>query len=151
MSPEQAQLNEILSEIRHLSQQVDYLAMWQRRQEELLDEMVPIARQAMDVATEHLQEWEENGYIAFVRELFGTPKEILENFTVEDARMLRESMVNILKVARSMTRPKMLVLLNNVAHVVEQPAEDVSVFGLLKASHDTDTRRGVATALTLLK
>lgn len=151
MSPEQAQLDEILSEVRRLSHQVDYLATRQRRQEELLDEMVPIARQAMEVATEHLQAWEENGYIAFVRELLGTPKEVLENFTVEDARLLRESMVNILKVTRSMTRPKMLVLLNNVAHVVDQPAEDVSVFGLLKASHDADTRRGVATALALLR
>lgn len=144
-------LKKILIQLEQLNQKVDYLTERQRKQAELIEEMTPIAREAMNVATQKLAEWERNGHVAFARELLGIGDEVLNNFSVEDAHMLRENIVAMLQVVKRMTRPRMLALAANVTNAVEAEPHATGLVGMLKASNDADTRRGMATALAILK
>lgn len=151
MQAETNDTKEILQRLDHLTKQVDYLAAQQRRTAELIDEVVPIAKEAMGVASSKLSDWESKGYVAFGRELFGIGEEIVTNFSVEDAHMLRESTVTLLNLVKRMTRPRMLALASSVTNVVETEPHSTGLLGMIKASNDHDTRRGVATALAILK
>lgn len=151
MQNESDDLKQILIQLEQLHQKVDQLAARQRKQAELIEEMTPIAREAMSMATDKLADWERKGHVAFVRELLGIGDEVLNNFTVEDAHMLRENTVAMLQLLKRMTRPRMLALASSVTNAVEAEPHSTGLMGMLKASNDADTRRGVATALAILK
>lgn len=145
-------LEQLAAQLTRMERQLDALARHQRAQQELIDELMPIGKEVMHVASSRLEDWERRGYFAFGREGLGLVEEIMDRFGPEDVHLLRENIVTILEVVRQVTRPRMMTLVSQVTAAVEDdPGDGVGLMGMLRASHDADTRRGLAATLAVLR
>jgi TusE/DsrC/DsvC family sulfur relay protein len=146
-------LGPLLQRIDALSAQVAQLNERQRRQEELFEEMTPIARSALSVAIERLDIFEKKGYFAFGEALLGVAERVMEGFSADDVRQLGEAAVNILDAVRSLTQPEVLAIAADATQVM-QSAEDVKplgIFGMVKASQNDDVQKGMALMVEVLR
>lgn len=145
-------LERIAAQLDRMERQLDALTRSQRAQQELIDELTPIGKEVMHVASARLEDWERRGFFAFGREGLGLIEEVMDRFGPEDVHLLRENIVTILEVVRQITRPRMMTLVSQVTSAVEDdPGEGVGLMGMLRASHDVDTRRGLAATLAVLR
>jgi TusE/DsrC/DsvC family sulfur relay protein len=154
MSDETTQitLEQLAAQLARIERKVDGLVAQDERQRELIDELMPIGKEALAVASAHLEGWERRGYLRFGQEVLGIGQEIMDRFTPEDVHQLRDNVVSILGVVRQVTGPRMMALATQVSAAMEQtPREGVGVLGMLKATHDEDTQRGLATTLAILR
>ena len=152
MHDETITLERLAAQLDRMERQLDALTRSQRAQQELLDELMPIGKEVMHVASARLEDWERRGFFAFGREGLGLVEEVMERFGPEDVHLLRENIVTILEVVRQITRPRMMTLVSQVTSAVEDdPGEGVGLMGMLRASHDVDTRRGLAATLAVLR
>lgn len=143
---------QLQAQLDRIEQRLDQIDARQRRQQELLDELTPIGREVMSVATERFAQWEQRGYFDFGKEGLGLVTEVMDSFGPDDVRLLRENIVTILSLVRHLTRPKMTALATQISQKVAQPVEHgTSLWSMVKSTHDEDTRRGLATALEVLK
>jgi tRNA 2-thiouridine synthesizing protein E len=136
-----------------LLQKIELLVEQQRKQEELISELMPIARNAMGVATQKLAHLEEKGYFAFGREALALIDRIVSGFSQEDVRELGDNIVAILSTARSLTRPKVRSLVEEAAEAVQAAngEESLGMLGVLKATRDEDVQRGLAVVIAVLR
>lgn len=148
----QITLDQLAAQLARMERKIDGLVAQQDRQRELIDELMPIGKEALAAATERLDGWERRGYLRFGREVLGIGQEVMDRFSPEDVRALRDNVVSILGVVRQVTGPRMMALATQVSAAVEEtPREGVGVLGMLKATHDEDTQRGLATTLAVLR
>ncbi len=125
----------------------------QKKQQELIDEMMPIAKSAMSVMTEKLDALERRGYFAFGREAASVLDRVVTGFSPEDLRQLGDNIVSILKTVRSVTQPKVLQMMSEASEVVESAENEgpVGMFGALRATRDEDVQRGLGVLLAVLR
>lgn len=145
---------EVLSRLASIEDKLDYVVARQRWTEELLEEMTPIARLAMNSATRELAAWDEKGAFAMLAELRTGLDRILESYGPEDARLLAESLVAILGTVRNLTQLDVLEVANDATDVLHHTGEvaPVGVLGAMrKASKDDEVQRGMGVALELLR
>lgn len=113
---------------------LDYVVERQRFLEELIDDMMPVARDALAVAAVKFQALEDEGVFEDVKRLVGNAGALLDT-------------------VRSATQPDVLALANDaidVVHHVDDVAP-VNLFGAVKATRDQDVQRGLAVALAILQ
>jgi tRNA 2-thiouridine synthesizing protein E len=136
-----------------LTAQVAELVEANRRRDELFDEMTPILREVLSVASSRLEALEKKGYFEFGKGLGDIIDRVVEGFTPEDVAALAQSAVAILETVRAITQPQMLKLasdLSDAAGHVDRMAP-VGVIGMVKASQDVDAQRGMAVMLEVLR
>ena len=132
-------LTPVLDRLDALAAQVAYLAERQRAQEDLVAEMMPIAREAMATAIARLDALDKDGTIAFASELADVVRRIVEGFSPGDVRQLGDSIVGILEIVRAVTQP-------DVLHV-----EPIGMLGVVRATRKEDVRKGLAVLMEMLR
>lgn len=131
--------------------EVTELRAHQRRQQELLDEMTPIARQAMGVAAQRLDELEKRGWFGFGRGSLRIAEKVVDAYDEDDLDALGDNIVRILDTVRDLTQPEMLDIAGEATKAVHKKQEPKSLLGMLRASHDKDVRRGMGVAIEVLR
>lgn len=129
----------ILAKLEELDRKLDYVVERQQYIEELIDEMTPVAREAMTATAEQLSEWERLGYFETGREL---------------ADLLTRHLGQIVDTVRTVVQPDVLELASEATDVLHHAEEvkPVGPFGALRAtSRDEDVRHGMAIALEVLR
>lgn len=136
-----------------LTAQVALLVEQQQRQRELIDEMAPIAREAMAVFSGQLEGLEKKGYFAFGRAGLEMIDRVVTSYDEEDLRHLGDNIVGILDTVKSVTQPDVLAIANQATEALHNAdgAEPRGVLGMLKASRDNDVQRGMAVMLEVLR
>lgn len=136
-----------------VDQKLDELRERQRWQKELVDEMSPILREAMTVASERLHEMDQAGYFTFGREAVRVVERVAETYSEEDVRLLGDHIVGIMDTIKNVTQPAVLSVANDATAVLNQPEElePMGVVGMVKASQDDDVKKGTAIMFEILR
>lgn len=148
-----ATLASIDARLGALGTQVAYLVERQRRVEELVDEMTPIARAMMDAGGEKLGAMEQKGWFTFGREAWRVLERVVESYGEDDVRQLGDNVVQILDTVRNLTQSDVLAMANEATDALHEAdqSEPMSVLGVMKASRDEDVQRGMAVAMGVLR
>lgn len=133
-------LTPVLERLDAIAAKVEVLAERQRAQAELIADMTPIAREAMNSAIEKLDAMDRAGYFAFAAEAAGLARRVVEGFSPDDVRQLGDSIVGMLETVRAVTRPDVL------------DAKPIGLFGAARAVRkDDDVQKGLAVLVEMLR
>lgn len=148
-----AALARLDAQLGALATQTAWLVERQRRVEELMDEMTPIARAVMAAGGEKLGALEEKGWFSFGREALRVLERVVETTEEDDLRQLGDNIVNILDTVRNLTQADVLSLANEATDALHEAdgAEPMGVLGVMRASRDEDVQRGMAVAMGILR
>lgn len=158
--PIQGNASATVADVAALSAKLDQVLLAlegiNRRQamiDDLVNEMMPVAKLAMGVANDRLQAFDEKGWFAFIRELVAVVDHIVETYGAAGVRDLGDNVVGILDTVKNLTQADILATANVAAETVHGAAEiePKGVLGILKATNDEDVRRGLGVALELLR
>jgi tRNA 2-thiouridine synthesizing protein E len=147
-------LDTIVSRLDALSGQMAYLVEKQKKQEELIDELVlPLAREVMKTATTTLDGLEKDGTLAFGRELLRVGQNVMRHYTAEDVRALGDAITSILDTVRALTQPEVLAVAAEASEVLANAdaARPVGMLGLVRATRQEDVGRGIGVMLEVMK
>ena len=113
-----------------LGEQIGYLVERQKKIEELVTDMTPIAREALAVG-----------------------ERVVEGFGPDDVRRLGGAIVGILETVRAMTQPEVLRVAGEAAKVLEnaESAEPMGLFGMVRATRDDDVQKGMSVMMELMR
>lgn len=140
------------SELAELRKDMAYLVARQRRNDELFEELTPIAKLFMDDFGERLEGLDKRGYVAFGQELMKVLDRIVTGFTVEDVRSLGDNVVTILDTVKSVTQPDVMQIIHEATNAIhEGDVQEHGLFGMLRSTRDKDVRRGLGVVLGVLK
>ncbi|MBK9035923.1 MAG: TusE/DsrC/DsvC family sulfur relay protein [Myxococcales bacterium] len=147
------ELQTITARLDALTAQVEFLVERERRRAELYDELVPIGRVAMTAAIARLDRLEQDGTLAFVRELGGIGQRVVEHFSAADVRQLGEAVVVILETVRSLTQPDVLRVAADAGDAIHsaEATKPLGLFGMMRATKDEDVQRGMAVMMEVLR
>ncbi len=136
-----------------LNTKLDWLIERQRKQEELIAEMMPIAKEVMTAATTKLDALEKRGWFDFARALAGVGERVLDHYTADDVRALGDAIVSILDAVRALTQPEVMAIASETAHVVAhtEDAKPIGLLGMVRASHHADVQKGMAVMMEVLR
>lgn len=151
---EPATFDAVMTRLDAMQQQLNHLVEAQRRQQELVDELVmPIAKDALKTLTADFAEYEKKGYFAFGRELLGVGKRIAESYSPEDVRALGQSITTILDTVKAVTQPEVLAIANEATQVLQntERTEPIGLVGMVRATRNEEVGRGIAVLLELVK
>ena len=120
---------------------------------ELVEDMAPVAREAMTSLTETLTEAERRGYFGFARSGLGVVDKVVTSFSEEDVKALGDNIVLILETIKQMTQPQVMAMLQRTVDVVgeKEPTEPPSLFALVRELREPQVRRGLARAISMLR
>ncbi|HEU0034338.1 MAG TPA: TusE/DsrC/DsvC family sulfur relay protein [Kofleriaceae bacterium] len=143
----------ILQRLDSLSDQVAQLAERQRAREELVEEMTPIAREALGQAIERLDALDKAGVFAFAAEAGRVGKRVLDNFTPDDVRQLGDAIVTILDAVRALTRPEVMQIASDAAAALQAGADakPLGAFGAIRATRNDDVQKGLGLFISILR
>lgn len=144
---------ELTHKVDELHAQLAYLVERQKKQEELIEEMMPILKGAMSVASERLSRMEDKGYFAFTKESAVVLDRIVTGFSPDEVSQLGDNIVQILRTVKSVSQPQMLSIAQEATRAISENnnEEPVGLLGMLKAGRDKDVQHGMATVLSVLR
>ncbi len=136
-----------------LMAQVNHLVEAERKRAELFEDLTPVFRQLMGLATTHLGSLEERGYFDFGRGLLEVLDHMVQGYSPEDIEELGRNVVTILDAVRALTQPHMMALASEVSGAVEaaENLKPVGVLGMAKAAGDEDAQQGMSVMVEALR
>ncbi len=149
----QSELTTLTDQVAELTKSVDYLVKRQQQQEELFEEMMPIAKLALDASVTKLDALERDGTLDFVRELAGIGVRVREGFSPADVRQLGDAVVGILDAVKALTRPEVLKIAQDASEALEHAddAKPLGLIGMVRSTKNSDVQRGMAVMIEVLK
>ncbi|MCF6365131.1 MAG: DUF1641 domain-containing protein [Bacteroidales bacterium] len=122
---------------------------------DLVKDAAPIVNQMGLDAIAKFAEFEQKGYLDFIKELMKISDNIVSHFTVEDVRGLAENVVSILEMVKNMTQPDMLGAINNALTVFKSmDTEDIQEYSMWKAMRAMKTpemKRSIGFMITFMR
>jgi tRNA 2-thiouridine synthesizing protein E len=145
----EAKLDLALSKLATL----DHLERRMRAIDDMMEVALPMAKVALDGASETLGTLERAGLFTFGKELLRVAGEVMRGYSADDVRRLGDQVVGILDTVRNVTQPDVLALVNDVAGAVHgaDEADPKGLFGLMRAGKDPDVRKGFGVMVGILK
>ncbi len=122
---------------------------------DLIKDASPIVNQMGLDAISKLAEFEQKGYLDFMKELMSISDNIVTHFSTEDVRGLADNVVSILEMVKSVTQPEMLSAITNALTVFKSmDTEDIpeySVWKAMKAMRTPEMKRSIGFMITFMK
>ncbi len=122
---------------------------------DLVKDAGPIVNQIGLDAIAKFSEFEQKGYLDFIKELISITDNIVTHFSVEDVRGLADNAVSILEMVKSMTQPDMLSAITNALTVFKsmdtQDIQEYSMWKAFKAMRSPEMKRSIGFMITFLR
>jgi len=122
---------------------------------DLIKDVSPIVNQVGLDAIDKLAEFEQKGYLDFIKEIMSISDNIVTHFSTEDVRGLADNIVSILEMVKSVTQPEMLSAITNALTVFKSmDTEDIpeySVWKAMKAMRTPEMKRSIGFMITFMK
>ena len=120
------------------------------------EEVGPLGTAAMQSVNRRLQQLDDRGYFAFIRQTAAIVDNVVTSFSEEDVKLLGENIVLILTTVKEMTQPEIMTLLGRAARSLQDgdsvtAPETPSYLALLRQLRDPMVRRGLARVLATLR
>lgn len=136
-----------------ISRDLAYLAERQRRVEEFITEMQPIAREVMGVATTRLADLETRGYFRFGDAALSVADRVVAQTDAAALDALVDNVGVLLETVRALTDPALLRIAVEAGDVVHRrdELEPLGVIGMVRAAGDPEVQRGLAVLMELTR
>ena len=123
---------------------------------DLAKDVEPIIRQVGLDAINKMAEFEQKGYIDFVKQLGNVAEKFMNLYTAEDLKRLSENMDKITAIIGNLTQPYVLVALEKASRVFAETKPDPlldnkSLFKLFKEINSAEIRQSMSYMLRLIK
>ena len=144
---------ELERRLDRMNEQLELLVARQRRQEELYDELMPVAREVMASAVGKLDALEKKGCFSFGRALAEVAEKVLDHYSADDVRALGGAIVAILDTVRALTQPEVLAIVGEAGEVLQHAdqARPIGLIGMVRASRHDDVQKGMAVLMEVLR
>ena len=142
----EATLQQVLVELRGMSSR-------QRRIDELVDELIPIGREAMRVGGLKLQALDERGWTALATALARGLDSVVGAYGPEDFEALADNLVAMTDVVRGLTQPEVLAIADEAAQALQDAGsvKPVSLIGAFRAGQEDEVQKGIAVLLQVVR
>lgn len=143
----------LAAKVDALAEQVAYLVERQKKSEELLAEMMPIAKEMLATAITRLDDLEKQGYFAFAREAVAVGQRVVSGTSPEDVRAFGDAVMNIIDTVRALTQPEVLAVATEAGKALEgaDRVEPLGIVGMVRATGNDDVQKGMAVLLDVLR
>lgn len=115
----------------------------------------PVVHQIGLDAIDKFAEFEQKGYLDFMKELMSITDNIVKHFSVKDVRDLADNIVGILETVKSMTQPDMLGAINNALTVFKSmDTKNIPEYSMMKAfraMRSPEMKKSIGFMITFLK
>ncbi len=115
----------------------------------------PIAKELFNDGLENLDKLDRAGYFEFIKSGKNILDIIVTNLSKEDVELLAESIVPILEIIKSVTKPEILVPLSNAIKTTfnteEDQIEEYSIWKIMKEMNSPEMKKRIGFAMQLLK
>ncbi len=122
---------------------------------DLVKDVTPVLHQMGLDGIHMMNEFEQKGYVEFIRETMNVMDNVVTHFSVEDIRLLADNAVSILETVKSLTQPDMLKAINSGLVVYKsieiEDVEEYSMWKAIKAMNSKEMKKGIGFMITFLK
>lgn len=122
---------------------------------DFIEDAKPLGKHAFAEILETLDSLDRKGYFEFIRETSEILDTIVTSCSVEDIRLLRENITEIMLTVKNLTQPEMLATVNNAVGFYRKMEIDVkkkvSYRDLLRQLRDPEVKRGIFFMLEFAK
>ncbi len=122
---------------------------------DFLKDISPILHQMGLDGIKMMHEFEQKGYIDFIKESGKIVDNIVTHFSVDDVRSLADSIVTIMETVKELTQPDMLKAINSGLVVYKSidvnDVPEYSMFKAIKEMNSKEMKRGLGFMITFLK
>jgi len=121
----------------------------------LVEDATPLGRQLFHDGLTKLDELDRKGWFIMGKELARAADNVVENFTVEEVRLLADNLVAILQTVKNLTQPEMLQSINNAVGVYRnidfESTEEYSLWRAFREVNKPEMRRGLGFMINFLR
>lgn len=146
-----ALLKNLMRNVRNLGWSVDQL----KNLIDFLRTVEPLLKSAVPQAIIYLDKLERQGVFRVVASMMKVLEKIAETYTLEDIEQIENGLVPLVGVAKKLTTPEALNLLDKAAEVPARvdlsQAKAVGPFGMLFALGNSEVKQGMGVVLELTK
>ena len=123
---------------------------------DLAKDLEPIIRQMGLDAIKKMSEFDEKGYVDFVKELGVVAEKFMTQYKAEDLRELAKNMDKITSIISNLTKPSVLDSLEKASRSFAETKFDInldnkSIFKLLKEANSPEVKQSISYILRLIK
>jgi len=123
---------------------------------DLAKDVEPIIRQMGLDAINKMAEFEQKGYIDFVKQLGNVAEKFMSQYTAEDLKRLSENMDKITSIIGNLTQPSVLDALEKASRAFAETSPDPqldnkSIFKLFKELNSPEIRKSMSYSLRFIK
>lgn len=122
---------------------------------DLVKDITPVLHQMGLDGINMMNEFEQKGYVEFIKASMKIVDNVVTHFSVDDVKMLADNTVTILETIKSLTQPEMLKAINSGLVVYKsidvRGVPEYSMFKAIKEMNSKDMRRGIGFMITFLK
>ena len=144
-------LKNLMRNVKNLTWSVDQL----KNLIDFLRTVEPLLKSAVPQAIMYLDQLEQQGVFQVLSHMLRVLEKIADTYTPEDIEQIGSALVNHVGVAKKLTAPEALNLLDKVAEVPARvdlsQAKEVGPFGMLFALGNREVKQGMGVVLELTK
>ena len=144
-------LKNLMRNVRNLNWSIDQL----KNLIDFLRTVEPLLKSAVPQAIYVLDQLEQQGVFRVLSTMLGVVQRIADTYTPEDMEQIGNGLVALVGVAKKLTAPEALVLLDKVAEVPAgvdlSQAKAVGPIGMLFALGNSEVKQGMGVVLELTK
>ncbi len=149
----QTEYQTLLAKLDQMAAQLAYVTARQRATEDMIAELVPVVKEALNTAIARFAIFEQKGYFAFAQSVMGVGQRIVEGFSPRDVDQLGDAIVSILDSVRVFTQPDMLRVAADASAAINEgdKLKPLGMFGMVRATKDEDVQKGMAIMFEMLR
>ncbi|WP_457552340.1 DUF1641 domain-containing protein [Desulfobacula sp.] len=122
---------------------------------EFVKDLEPLLKSAVPQIIHYLDELEQKGILRIIKATVDLRSKVADKYTGEDIEMVGDGLVALLGLARSLSDPKAVELLEKLSQIPSKvelsSAKSVSIFGLASAGFNPEISKGLGVLMELTK
>jgi uncharacterized protein YjgD (DUF1641 family) len=144
-------LKNVMRSVRNINWSLDQL----KSLIDFLRTVEPLLKSSVPQSIYHLDQLEQQGIFQVMSTMLAVMQKIARTYTPEDFEQIGEGLVHLVGVAKKLTSPNALSLLDRAAEIPAKldlsRAKPVGVFGAVFALRDPDVKQGMGVLLEITK
>ncbi len=122
---------------------------------DLLKDLTPIVNQVGLDSIALLAEYEQKGYLDFLKEFMNLTDKVVSHFTLDDVKALSANVVTMLELVKSVTQPEMLDSMGGAISVYKEmdfdKAPSYSMWKTFRAMSSPEMKKGMGFMITFMQ
>ena len=118
-------------------------------------EVGPIANEVIIDFTKQMNEFEQKGYFAFIKEIGPIVDNIVKGFSPQDLKELANNVVSILSIIKEMTQPEVLGTMQNAIKAFNsmetESVPSYSIWKLMRELNSPEMKKALGYGITFMK